>query len=103
IAQLLDLYRGGIGLALVVDPANLQIIALAAALEAELDVGVLGDRRAPVGDEHRSPLMLEGQFLDEMRRNQFAVFALDKARIHRMLNQRLDVGDLSIRYRAHAN
>src|SRR5216684_4133944 len=48
---LLNLRRGGIGRALVVDPADFQIVALLAALEAELDVRILGDGRAPVRDE----------------------------------------------------
>src|ERR1700738_592662 len=49
---LLNLRRGGIARALVVDPADFQIVALLAALEAELDGGVLGDRSTPVRDEY---------------------------------------------------
>jgi len=45
--------------------------------------------------------MFEGQFLDEMRRSELTVFAFDESGIHRMLNQRLDFGDLAVRYRAH--
>src|SRR6201987_5730225 len=72
----LGLHRGGIALAFVVDPAHLQIIALVAALEAELDIGVLGDRCAPIGDKNFLAIMFEGQFLDEMRRNEFAFIVL---------------------------
>src|SRR6266566_3739710 len=70
---LLDLRRGRIGRALVVDPADFQIVALLAALEAELDIGILGHGRAPVGDEYAPAAMFEGQFLDKMRRNGLAL------------------------------
>src|ERR1700726_2597140 len=49
---LLYLRRGGIGRALVIDPADFQIVALLAALETELDVGVLRHRGTPVGNEY---------------------------------------------------
>src|ERR1700730_3588384 len=65
---LLNLRRGGIGRALVVDPADFQIVALLAALETELDVGVLRDRRTPVGNEYVLAVMFEGQLLDEIDR-----------------------------------
>src|SRR5437762_13166860 len=100
---LLNLRRGRIGRTLVVDPADFQVIALLATLEAELDVGVLGDRRSPIRDEDALAVILEGQFLDEMWRNDLALGVLDEAGIHRMLDQRLDFGGLSARSRAHAN
>src|SRR4051794_36570122 len=73
IAVSLNLRRGGIGRALVVDPAHFQIIALLAALEGKLDIGVLGDAAAPVGHEYRLAVIFEGQLLDEMRRNDLAL------------------------------
>src|SRR5437016_13416553 len=60
IAVSLNLRRGGVGRALVVDPADFQIIALLAALEGELDIGVLGDAAAPVGREYRLAVIFEG-------------------------------------------
>jgi hypothetical protein len=69
----LNLRHDRIGRALVVDPADFQVVALIAALEAELDIGVLGDGRAPVRDEDVLAVMLEGQLLDEVRRNDPAV------------------------------
>src|ERR1700722_610521 len=84
--------RGRIGCALVVDPADFQIVALLAALEAELDIGILGDRSTPVGNEYALAVIFEGQFLDEMRRNNLALRVLDEAGIHRMLDQCLDFG-----------
>src|ERR1700687_2047754 len=94
---LLNLRRGGIGRALVVDPADFQIVALLAALETELDVGVLRDRRTPVGNEYVFAVMFEGQLLDEMRRDDLALGVLDEAGIHRMLDQGLDFGGLGPR------
>src|ERR1700720_351722 len=102
-SSLLNLHRGGVGLALVVDPADFEIVTLVAALEAELDVGVLGDRRTPIGDENLSAVIFEGQFLDEMRRYDLTLGIPDEAGIHRMLDQRLDFGVLSARNRANAN
>src|SRR5437879_12558911 len=92
---LLNLRRGGIGRALVVDPADFQILALLAALKAELDVRILGDGCAPVRDEDAFAVIFEGQFLDEVRRNSVALGVLDEAGIHRMLDQRLDFGGLA--------
>src|SRR3954452_11971220 len=69
----LDLGRGAVGRTLVVDPADLQVIALLSPLEGELDVGVLGNTAAPVGREHVLAVILEGQLLDEMRRNDLAL------------------------------
>src|SRR6266851_5026411 len=100
---LLNLRRGGIGRALVVDPADFQIVALLAAHETELDVGVLRDRRTPVGNEYVFAVMFEGQLLDEMRRDDLALGVLDEAGIHRMLDQGLDFGGLAARSRPHAN
>src|ERR1700755_604433 len=68
-----DFRGGGVGCALVVNPADLEIVTLVAALEAELDIRVLGHRGAPVGHEHRLAVALEGQLLDEMRRDQLAL------------------------------
>src|SRR5882757_8191027 len=81
----LNFRRGGVGRALVVDPADLQVIALLAALEGELDVRVLGNAAAPVGREHVLAAILEGQLLDEMRGNDFALGVLYEAGIHRVL------------------
>src|SRR5258705_4280982 len=103
IAASLDLRRGGVGRALVVDPAYLQVIALLAALEGELDVGVLRDATAPIGREHVLAVIFEGQLLDEMRRNDLALGVLDEAGIHRMLDQCLHLGGLAARSSAHAN
>src|SRR6202158_5216525 len=101
--MILNLRRGRVALALVVDPADLQVVALLAALEAELDIGVLGDGRAPVGDEYAFAVIFKGQLLDEMRRNDLALGVLDEAGIHRMLDQRLDFGGFVARGGAHAN
>jgi len=57
---------------------------LFAALEGELDVRVLGDGRTPIGDEHGLAAMLEGQLLDEMRRDHLSLRILDEAGIHRV-------------------
>src|SRR3984893_5753044 len=92
---LLDLRRGGIGRALVVDPADFQIVALLAALEAELDVRILGDGHAPVRDEDAFAVIFEGQFPDEVRWNGLALGVLDETGIHRMLDQRLDFGGVA--------
>src|SRR3954468_23133253 len=94
-ARSLNFRRGGIGRALVVDPADFEIVALLAALEGELDIGILGDAAAPVGDEHRLAVIFEGQFLDEMCWNDFALGVLDEAGIHRVLDQRLNFGILA--------
>src|SRR5882672_8851863 len=102
-AASLKLRRGGVGRALVVDPADLQVIALLAALEGELDVRVLGNAAAPVGREHVLAVILEGELLDEMRRNDFALGVLDEAGIHRVLDQRLHLGGLAARSGADAN
>src|SRR5262245_30757116 len=59
-----DLRSGGIACALVVGPADLQIVALLAALEGEFDIGVLGNAAAPVGQEHRLAVILERELLD---------------------------------------
>src|ERR1700677_2690308 len=100
---LLNLGRGGIARTLVVDPADFQIVALVAALEAELDIGILGDGRSPVRDEHVPAVMFEGDLLDEMRRNDRAIGIFDESGIHRMLDQRLDFGSVAARCGAHAN
>src|SRR5260370_42365317 len=84
--SLLNLRRGRIALALVVDPTDLQLVALPAALEAEFDIGVLGDRRAPVGDEHGLAVIFEGQFPDEVRGGDVALAVLHKAGIHLVLD-----------------
>src|ERR1700730_11707143 len=94
---LLYLRRGGIGRALVIDPADFQIVALLAALETALDVGLLRDRRTPVRNEYVLAVMFEGQLLDEMRRDDLALGVLDEAGIHRMLDQGLDFGGLAAR------
>src|SRR5580692_6151219 len=99
---LLNLRGGRIALALVVDPADLQVVALLAALEGELDIGVLGDRRSPIRCEYWLAIIFEGQLLDEMRRDQLALGVLDIAGVHRVLDQRLDFGVLAARSRAHA-
>src|SRR3954464_8592487 len=85
----LNLRRGGVGRALVVDPADLQIVTLLAALEGELDVRVFRNAAAPVGGEHVLAVIFERQLLDEMRRNDLALGVLDEAGVHRMLDQRL--------------
>src|SRR6478672_11276612 len=103
IAVSLNLRRGGVGRALVVDPAYFQIVALLAALEGELDIGVLGDAAAPVGHEHRLAVIFEGQLLDEVRRDDLALGVLDEAGIHRVLDQGLHFGGLAGRCGAHAN
>src|SRR5712671_659820 len=100
---LLNLRRGRISCTSIVDPADLEVVALLAALEAELDVGVLGDAAAPVGDEHALAVIFEGQLLDEMRRNDLALGVLDEAGIHRMLDQRLHLGEVAVRGCAYAN
>src|ERR1700731_1065429 len=102
IAGSLNLRRGGIGLALVVGPADFQIVALVAAPEAEFDIGILGDRSAPIRNEHVSAVIFEGQSLDKMRRNNLALGVLHEAGIHRMLDQHLNFGDLSARDRPPA-
>src|SRR3981189_3797277 len=94
---LLNLRCGRISCTLIVDPADLEVVALLAALEAELDVGVLGDAAAPVGDEHALAVIFEGQLLDEMRRNDLALAVLEEAGLHRMLDQRLPLGGLAAR------
>ncbi len=99
----MNLRRGAVGRALVVDPADLQLAVLLAALEGELDIGVLGDAAAPVGDEHWLAVIFEGQHLDEMWRNDLALGVLDEAGIHRMLDQRLHLGGVAVRGGAHAN
>src|ERR1700681_664104 len=103
IKTLLNLRGGRIALALVVDPADFQLVALLAALEREFDVGVLGDGSTPIGDEYAFAVVFEGQFPDEMRRNDLALGVLDEAGIHRVLDQRLDFGGLAARARTHAN
>src|SRR5271169_4037237 len=82
---LTDLERGGVGPALVVDPVHLQIVTLGAAFEREFHVRVLGDRRSPIGNEHLSASVFEGQFPDVVSRDEFAPVVLDETRIHRML------------------
>src|SRR5436309_847767 len=84
IAVSLNLRRCRIGRALVVDPADLDVVPLLAAFEAELDVGVLRYRRSPVGDEDVLAAVFESQLLDEMRRNGLALGVFDEAGIHRM-------------------
>src|ERR1700722_5204895 len=100
---LLDLERGSVGLALVVDPAYLQIVALVGALECEFDVRVLGDSCPPIGNENRPAVMFEREFLDEMRRDECALVILYEAGIHRMLDQRLHFSRLAIYDRTHAD
>src|SRR3954463_14054996 len=73
----LNLRRGCIGGALVVDPAYLEVVTLPAALEREFYVRVLGDRAPPVCNEYGFAVVFEGEFLDEMRRNKFALGVLD--------------------------
>src|SRR5450631_1165656 len=78
IAASLNLRRGGVGSAFVVNPADLQVVTLLAALEGKLDIGVLGNAAAPVGDECRLAVILKGQLLDKMRRNDLAFGVLDE-------------------------
>src|SRR4051812_23038505 len=99
----LNLRRGAVGGALVVDPAYLQVVVLLGALEGELDIGVLGNAAAPVGDEHTLAVMLEDELLDEMRRNDLALGVLYEAGIHRVLDQRLHLGDTVFRRSPDAN
>src|ERR1700730_9096918 len=99
----LNLRRGGVGRALVVDPADLQVVAFLAALERELDVRVLGNAAAPVGREDVLAVIFEGELLDEMRRNDLALGVLDEARVHWVLDQRLHLGGVAVRSCAHAN
>src|SRR3954451_15326309 len=66
--RLLNLCGRRIAGAFIIDPADLQIVALFATLEAELDVGVLGNGRSPVRDEYVLAVVFESQLLDEMRR-----------------------------------
>src|SRR2546421_6188646 len=69
---LLNLCRRRIAGAFVVDPADFKIVTLFAALEAELDVGVLGNGRSPVRDEYALAVVFESQLLDEMRRDRLS-------------------------------
>src|ERR1043166_3668132 len=100
---LLDLRRGRIRGALVVDPADLQVVAFLAALEREFHVGVLGDPAAPVRGEYVLAVMFERKLLDEVRRDEFAFGILDEAGIHRVLDQRLYFGLLAVGRRANAD
>jgi len=93
----------GVGRALVVDPPDLEIVALGGTLEAELHIGVLRDRWAPIGEEHGLSVVLEGKLLDEMCRHDRALCVLYQARIHRVADQRLHLGELAINRRAHAD
>src|SRR5258706_14392311 len=83
---LLNLRRGGIGRAFIIDPADFQFVALLATLEAEFDVRVLGDAPAPVGDEHALAVIFEGQLLDEVRRGGLTLCVPDPAASHRTLD-----------------
>src|SRR4051812_47852432 len=65
----LYLRRGGVGGALVVDPAYPEVVTLLAALEGEFYVRVLGDRATPVCHEYGFAVVFEGQLLDEVRRD----------------------------------
>src|ERR1700716_864917 len=103
VAGSLNLRRGGIGRTLVVDPADFQVVALLAAFKTEFDIRVLRNGRSPIRDKDTLAVIFEGQFLDEMWRNDLTFGVLDEAGIHRMLDQRLDFGGLSARSRAHAD
>src|SRR3954454_14103412 len=92
---LLNLCRRRIADAFVIDPADFQIVTLLGTLEAELDVGVLGNGRSPVRDEYVLAVVFESQLLDEMRRDRLALWLPDEAGIHRVLNERLDFGGLT--------
>ena len=92
-----------IGRALVVDPADLDVVALVGAPEAELHIRILGDGRSPVGDENFPVAVLESQLLDEVRRNHRTLRVLDKAGIHRVLDQCLHLGEVAAGNRAHAD
>ena len=83
--------------AFVVDPTHGEVIAFLRALEAEFDVGVLGDGRTPQRGEHRLAGVLELHDLDVVRRDEIALRVLDEAEIHRMLNQRLDFRGVAAR------
>src|ERR1700761_7678467 len=98
-----DLCGGAIVRTLVVGPADLEVVALGAALEAELHIRIFRDRRAPIGEEHRLAVVLEGKLLDEMRRDDLSLRVLDEAGIHRMLDQRLHLGGVAVGGGAHAN
>src|ERR1700761_4420398 len=98
-----DLERGSVGPALVVDPAYFQIVALGAAVERKFYIRVLRNRRSPLRDENLPAVMFEGQFPDVMRRNGLTLVVLDEAGIHRMRDQRLNLGDAALGGGAHAN
>src|SRR3954453_15168127 len=94
-SRLLNLCGRRIAGAFIIDPADFQIVTLLAALEAEFDVGVLGNGRPPVCDEFVLAVVFESQLLDEMRRDRLALGIPDEAGIHRVLNERLDFGGLT--------
>src|SRR4051812_29274405 len=82
-ATSLDLRHDGVGGALVVEPADLQVVALLGPFEGEFHVRVLGYPTAPVGDEDGLAVMFERKLLDEVGWNQFTFGVLDEAGIHR--------------------
>src|SRR6201999_2752358 len=98
-----DLERGSVGLALVVDPTYFDVVALGAAVERKFYIGVLRYGRSPLGDEYLPAVMFEGQFPDVMRRDEFAPVIPDEAGIHRMLDQRLELGGVAFCGGAHAD
>src|SRR5699024_7403386 len=85
-----DLGGGFVAFALVVDPADSQLIAFLAAFEAKFQIRILGNGRPPIGDEHRLVAKLDRDRLDVVRRNDVAVRVLDEAGVHRMPNQCLE-------------
>src|SRR5690242_9337154 len=99
----LDLRGGVVGRALVVDPADSEIVALVRTLEAEFHIGVFGDCSAPIGEEYGLAVVLERKLLDEVGWNDLSLRVLYKAGIHRMLDQRLHLGGVGGSGGAHAN
>src|SRR5512147_681293 len=62
----------GAAVALVVLPADRDLVAGLGALDRELQERVLGHRRAPLGRHHRLAVVAGGDFLDEPGRDRLA-------------------------------
>jgi hypothetical protein len=94
----------GIFTAGVIDPADTDLIAGLATLEAERQVRVFGHGRTPFCHQDVLAVVLAIDFLDEMGRNDLAGFlVLAQAGFHRVLDQRLDRDGIALGFGADFN
>src|SRR5258708_22733749 len=87
--------------AVVVQPADLDLVAPGAALDAEREHRIARHPLADLAVDHRLAVQLHGHVLDEMHRHDPALRVLALAGLHRMGHQDANLGESAGERRAN--